>query len=103
MGVEVTETFKVAEAGLDELDHYEVTNAQRGVIDGGIRGSLSDAFLELVISIEELRILKSKPLYTKPHLWTTLPIALLVYVALAYKCSKDKQPWYKKFTPGAPG
>jgi hypothetical protein len=32
-----------------------------------------------------------------------MPIALLVYVALAYKCSKDKQRWYKKFTPGAPG
>jgi len=36
MGLEVTETFKVTEAGLDELDHYEVTNAQGGVIDGGI-------------------------------------------------------------------
>ena len=52
MGLEVTETFKVTEAGLDELDHYEVTNAQGGVIDGGIRGSLSDAFLELTIGTE---------------------------------------------------
>ena len=52
MGLEVTDTFKVAEAGLDELDHYEVTNAQGGVINGGIRGSLSDAFLELVIGTE---------------------------------------------------
>ena len=47
MGLEATETFKVTEAGLDELDHYDVTNAQGGVIDGGIRGSLSDAFLAL--------------------------------------------------------
>jgi hypothetical protein len=31
MGLEVTETFKVTEAGLDELDHYEVTNAQGGL------------------------------------------------------------------------
>ena len=52
MGLEVTETFKVTEAGLDELDHYEVTNAQGGVIDGGICGSLSDAFLELTVGTE---------------------------------------------------
>jgi hypothetical protein len=51
-GLEVTETFKVVEAGLDELDHYDVTNAQGGVIDGGIRGSLSDAFLELTVGTE---------------------------------------------------
>jgi hypothetical protein len=29
MGLEATETFKVTEAGLDELDHYEVTNARK--------------------------------------------------------------------------
>jgi hypothetical protein len=52
MGLEATETFKVTEAGLDELDHYEVTNAQGGVIDDGIRGSLSDDFLELAIGTE---------------------------------------------------
>jgi hypothetical protein len=52
MGLEATETFKVTEAGLDELDHYLVTNAPGGVIDGGIRGSRSDAFLELVIGTE---------------------------------------------------
>jgi hypothetical protein len=52
MGLEVTETFKVTEAGLDELDHYDVTNAQGGVIDGGIRGGLSDAFLELTVGTE---------------------------------------------------
>jgi hypothetical protein len=52
MGLEVTETFKVTEAGLDELGHYEVTNAHGGVIDGGIRGSLSDAFLELTVGTE---------------------------------------------------
>jgi hypothetical protein len=52
MGLEVTETFKVTEAGLGELDHYDVTNAQGGVIDGVIRGSLSDAFLELTVGTE---------------------------------------------------
>ena len=34
MGLEVTETFKVTEAGLDELNHYEPTNAQGEVIHG---------------------------------------------------------------------
>jgi len=52
-GLEVTETFKVTEAGLDELNHYELTNAQGEVIDSGIRGSLSDAFLEMTIGTEE--------------------------------------------------
>jgi hypothetical protein len=52
MGLEATETFKVTEAGLDELNHYQLTNAQGGVIAGGIRGSLSDAFLKLVIGTE---------------------------------------------------
>ena len=32
----VTETFKVTEAGLDELNHYELTNAQGEVIDSGM-------------------------------------------------------------------
>jgi hypothetical protein len=59
MGLEVTETFKVTEAGLDELDHYELTNAQGEVIDGGIRGSLSDAFLEMAIDAEG-RIFKAR-------------------------------------------
>ena len=79
MGLEVTETFKVTQAGLDELNHYELTNAQGEVIDGGIRGSLSDAFLEIAIGTEE-RIFKARPLNTNPHSWTTLPNALLVYV-----------------------
>ena len=59
MGLEVTETFKVTEAGLDELNHYELTNAQGEVIDSGIRGSLSDAFLEMVIGAEG-RIFKAR-------------------------------------------
>ena len=37
MGLEATETFKVTEAGLDELNHYELTNAQGEVIDRGMR------------------------------------------------------------------
>jgi hypothetical protein len=59
MVLEVTETFKVTEAGLDELDHYELTNAQGEVIDGGIRGSLLDAFLEMAIGTEG-RIFKAR-------------------------------------------
>ena len=50
MGLEVTETFKVTEAGLDD---YELTNAQGEVIDGGMRGSPLDDFLEMAISIED--------------------------------------------------
>ena len=53
MGLEVTETFKVTEAGLDELTHYELTNAQGEVIDGGMRGSPLDDFLEMAIGIED--------------------------------------------------
>ena len=52
MRLEVTETFKVAEACLDELNHYGLTNAQGEVIDGGIPGRLSDAFLEMAIGTE---------------------------------------------------
>jgi hypothetical protein len=52
IGLEATETFTVTETGLDELDHYQLTNAHGGVIDGGIRGSPSNAFLELVIGTE---------------------------------------------------
>ena len=46
-------TFKVTEAGLDELTHYELTNAQGEVIDGGMRGSPLDDFLEMAIGIED--------------------------------------------------
>jgi hypothetical protein len=34
------------------INHYELTNAQGEVIDGGIRGSLSDALLEMAICTE---------------------------------------------------
>jgi hypothetical protein len=61
MGLEVTETFKVTEAGLDELNYYELTNAQGEVIDGGIRSSLSDAFLEMAVRTEGKDILKQDP------------------------------------------
>jgi len=43
---------------LDELTHYELTNAQGEVIDGGMRGSPLDDFLEMAIGIDDKGHLK---------------------------------------------
>jgi hypothetical protein len=52
MGLEVTETFK-APRQVGRINHYELTNAQGEVIDGGMRGSPLDDFLEMATGIED--------------------------------------------------
>jgi hypothetical protein len=52
LGLEVTDTFTVTRAPLDQAAHYELTNAQGQVIHGGVGDNLSDALLDMAAETE---------------------------------------------------